>query len=64
MSTVEGFRCPTTAPICWLRSGPFRTAGVSADKPKYGAAYATNLKTMLDFDVDESATEVTITTDS
>jgi phage tail sheath protein FI len=44
--------------------GNFRTGGIGTNNLKYGAAYAPNIETTLDFDIDESKTSVTITTDS
>jgi phage tail sheath protein FI len=38
----------------------FRDGGISADNLKYGAAYAPNLETVLDFAIDESKIDVTI----
>jgi phage tail sheath protein FI len=43
--------------------GNFRTNGVGVNNLKYGAAYAPNLETVIDFAVDEAAIDVTITTD-
>jgi len=42
--------------------GNFRSNGIGTDNLKYGAAYAPNIDTILDFDFDESKTDVTITT--
>ncbi|MBY5456430.1 phage tail sheath family protein [Rhizobium leguminosarum] len=41
----------------------FRSNGVGANNLKYGAAYAPNLETTLNFDFDESSINVIITTD-
>lgn len=43
--------------------GNFRTSGIGTNHLKYGAAYAPNIETTLDFLVDETKTDVTITTD-
>jgi phage tail sheath protein FI len=43
--------------------GNFRTNGVGANNLKYGAAYAPNIETVLDFDFEEPKTSITITTD-
>jgi phage tail sheath protein FI len=43
--------------------GNFRSNGIGTNNLKYGAAYAPNIETVLDFTVDESQTSVTITTD-
>lgn len=43
--------------------GNFRTSGIGTNNLKYGAAYAPNIETVLDFSVDETLTDVTITTD-
>ncbi len=42
--------------------GNFRTDGIGTNNLKYGAAYAPNLETVLDFAFDESKTDVTINT--
>jgi len=44
--------------------GNFRTNGIGTNHLKYGAAYAPNVATTLDFVVDETKIDVTITTDS
>jgi phage tail sheath protein FI len=44
--------------------GNFRSNGIGTNNLKYGAAYAPNIETVLDFAVDETQTHVTITTDS
>jgi phage tail sheath protein FI len=41
----------------------FRSNGIGIDHLKYGAAYAPNLATTLDFAYDETKTEVTVVTD-
>lgn len=41
----------------------FRTNGIGTNNLKYGAAYAPNIDTILDLEVDEASTDVTITTD-
>jgi uncharacterized protein len=41
----------------------FRSNGIGMNNLKYGAAYAPNVETVLDFVYDESKTKVTITTD-
>jgi hypothetical protein len=41
----------------------FRKSGVGTNNLTYGAAYAPNIETTLDYDYDETKTEVTITTD-
>lgn len=41
----------------------FRGSGTGNINLKYGAAYAPNIETVLDFEVDEEKTEVTINTD-
>ncbi len=41
----------------------FRSNGIGTNNLKYGAAYAPNIETVLDFAFDETQTEVTITTD-
>jgi uncharacterized protein len=41
----------------------FRSNGIGTNNLKYGAVYAPNIETTLDFLVDESQTDVTITTD-
>ncbi|GFO54797.1 hypothetical protein GMSM_18040 [Geomonas sp. Red276] len=41
----------------------FRNSGVGTNNLKYGAAYAPNIDTVLDFAFDETKTDVTITTD-
>jgi phage tail sheath protein FI len=43
--------------------GNFRSNGIGINNLKYGAAYGPNIETTLDFAVDESHTDVTITTD-
>jgi len=43
--------------------GNFRTNGIGTQNLKYGAAYAPNIETTLDFAFDETKTAVTITTD-
>jgi phage tail sheath protein FI len=43
--------------------GNFRSTGIGTNNLKYGAAYAPNLETTLDFRVDETKTDVIITTD-
>lgn len=43
--------------------GNFRASGIGANHLKYGAAYAPNIETTLEFRVDETKTDVTITTD-
>jgi phage tail sheath protein FI len=40
----------------------FRSSGIGANNLKYGAAYAPNIETVLDFAFDETAVDVTITT--
>jgi len=40
----------------------FRTSGIGTDNLKYGAAYAPNLETVLDFAFDETKIDVAITT--
>lgn len=40
----------------------FRTSGIGPDNLKYGAVYAPNLETVLDFAFDETQVDVTITT--
>ncbi|MRR57854.1 MAG: phage tail sheath family protein [Deltaproteobacteria bacterium] len=42
--------------------GAFRTGGIGANNLKYGAAYAPNLETVLDFAFDETKIDVTIVT--
>ena len=42
--------------------GNFRSKGIGANNLKYGAAYAPNIDTVLDFVFDEAKTDVTITT--
>jgi uncharacterized protein len=42
--------------------GNFRNNGIGTNNLKYGAAYAPNLETTLDFTYDEAATDVVITT--
>lgn len=41
----------------------YRSGGIGANHLKYGAVYAPNIETILDFDVDETQTDVTVTTD-
>jgi phage tail sheath protein FI len=43
--------------------GNFRSNGIGTNNLKYGAVYAPNIETTLDFLVDETRTDVTITTD-
>lgn len=43
--------------------GNFRTGGIGNEHLKYGAAYAPNITTVLDFDIDASQTSVSILTD-
>ena len=43
--------------------GNFRTSGIGTNNLKYGAVYAPNIETVLDFNVDETLTDVTVTTD-
>lgn len=42
--------------------GNFRTNGIGANHLKYGAAYAPNIETVLDFTFDEAKTDVTTNT--
>jgi phage tail sheath protein FI len=42
--------------------GNFRSNGIGIDNLKYGAVYAPNIATVLDFAFDETKTDVTITT--
>lgn len=42
----------------------FRSSGIGTNNLKYGAAYAPNINTIVDFAYDETQTAVTITTDN
>jgi len=42
--------------------GNFRTSGIGTNNLKYGAAYAPNIATVLNFDYDETKIDVTVTT--
>lgn len=42
--------------------GNFRSSGIGTNNLKYGAAYAPNIETVLDFAFDETTTDVVITT--
>jgi phage tail sheath protein FI len=44
-------------------AGNFRSNGIGTNSLKYGAAYAPNLETTLDFVIDETKIDVTVTTD-
>jgi phage tail sheath protein FI len=43
--------------------GNFRSNGIGTNNLKYGAAYGPNIETVLDFAVDETQTDVIVTTD-
>src|SRR5262249_24760438 len=45
-----------------FRGIPGPKSGIGMNNLKYGAVYAPNIETVLDFDIDETQTDVTITT--